>query len=119
MNTVQTGDIGEQAATDYLLRAGYDIIERKYRSKIGEVDIIARIKNTIVFIEVKTRRNTNYGFPAEAVTYRKQKKIINTALCYLQQIHNSNISCRFDVIEVFLTENNKITYNHITNAFIK
>ena len=119
VNTIKVGNIGEQAAVDYLHTAGYDILERKYRSKIGEIDIIAKIKDILVFIEVKTRRNTTYGFPAESVTYRKQKKIINTALCYLQQIHNANIHCRFDVIEIFLTENNEITYNHITNAFIK
>jgi len=115
----KVGDIGEEAAADYLHNAGYDILERKYRSRIGEIDIIAKIKNILVFVEVKTRRNTTYGFPAEAVTYRKQQKIINTALCYLQQIHNTNIHCRFDVFEVFLAENNKMTYNHIMNAFIK
>jgi putative endonuclease len=119
VNTSKVGDIGEQAAANYLYDAGYEIVERKYRSKIGEIDIIARIENILVFIEVKTRRNTTYGFPAEAVTYRKQQKIINTASCYLQYIHNTNIYCRFDVIEVFLNENNKITCNHITNAFIR
>lgn len=119
MNTSKVGDIGEQAAANYLYDAGYEIVERKYRSKIGEIDIIARIKNILVFIEVKTRRNAIYGFPAEAVTYRKKQKIINTASCYLQYIHNTNIHCRFDVIEVFLNENNKITCNHITNAFIR
>jgi putative endonuclease len=119
MNTSKVGDIGEQAAADYLHHAGYEILEQKYRCKIGEIDIIAKINNSLVFIEVKTRRNTTYGFPAEAVTYRKQQKIINTALCYLQQIHNINMQCQFDVIEIFLGENNEVTYNHITNAFIK
>lgn len=119
VNTSRVGDIGEQAAVDYLRHAGYDILEQKYRSKIGEIDIIAKTRDMLVFIEVKTRRNITYGFPAEAVTYRKQQKIMNTALCYLQQIHNINIHCRFDVIEVFLAENNTITYNHIINAFIK
>jgi putative endonuclease len=119
MNTIKVGDRGEQAAADYLQAAGYDILERKYRSKIGEIDIIAKRKNVLVFVEVKTRRNTTYGFPAEAVTYRKQRKIINTASCYLQQIHNTNICCRFDVIEIFLTENNIIKHNHIIDAFIR
>ncbi|MDF2635845.1 MAG: protein yraN [Pelosinus sp.] len=119
VNTIKVGDIGEQAAVDYLHTAGYDILERKYRSKIGEIDIIAQIKDALVFVEVKTRRNTTYGFPAESVTYCKQKKIINTALCYLQQMHNINTQCRFDVIEIFLRDNGEIKYNHIMNAFIK
>lgn len=117
MNTIKVGDKGEQAAADYLQAAGYDILERKYRSKLGEIDIIAKWRNILVFVEVKTRRNTTYGFPAESVTYRKQRKIINTASCYLQQIHNANTGCRFDVIEIFLTGNNLIKHNHIIDAF--
>ena len=99
VNTIKVGEYWEQAAVDYLHAVGYDILERKYRSNIGEFDIIAKIKDILVFIEVKTRKNTTHG--------------------YLQQIHNTNIHCRFDVIEIFLAENNEITYNHITNAFIK
>lgn len=118
VNRLKVGDRGEQAAADYLQSAGYDILERKYRSKIGEIDIIAKRNNVLVFVEVKTRRNTTYGFPAEAVTYRKQRKIINTACCYLQHIHNTNVCCRFDVIEIFLIEDNLIKYNHIIDAFI-
>jgi len=117
VNTIQVGNLGEQAAADYLCTAGYDILERKYRLKLGEIDIIATKDNTFVFIEVKTRRSTRYGFPAEAVTYRKQQKIINTALCYLKQINQAHVACRFDVIEIFLSEMNVITYNHILNAF--
>lgn len=117
MNTSKVGDIGEQAAVNYLYHAGYDILERKYRRKTGEIDIIARVRDSLVFIEVKTRTSTAYGFPAEAVTYRKQQKIINTAYCYLQHTQNMNTHCRFDVIEIFLAENNKVTYNHIMNAF--
>jgi len=119
MNTIKVGDLGEQAAADYLQEVGYELLERKYRLKIGEIDIIAKKDHTIVFIEVKTRRSTRYGFPAEAVTYRKQQKIINTALCYLKQINQNNASCRFDVMEIFLTELNVITYNHIMDAFSK
>lgn len=117
MNNIVVGDIGEQAAADYLQDAGYHILERKYRQKIGEIDIIAEFNNTVVFAEVKTRHSTRYGFPAEAVTYRKQQKIINTALCYLKQINQSNACCRFDVIEIFLAELNVVKCNHIINAF--
>ena len=119
MNTIKVGDLGEQSAADYLCTAGYDILERKYRLKIGEIDIIAEKDHTFVFIEVKTRRSTRYGFPAEAVTYRKQQKIMNTALCYLKQTHQNNAACRFDVMEIFLSQLNVIAYNHIIDAFSK
>lgn len=119
MNTIQVGDLGEQAAATYLSQSGYTILERKYRRKIGEIDIIAKINQTLVFIEVKTRSSTRYGFPAEAVTYRKQQKIMYTALCYLQQIKQEDACCRFDVIEIFLTDLDVVKYNHILNAFSK
>lgn len=119
MNTIAVGDLGEQAAADYLQAVGYELLERKYRLKIGEIDIIAKINNTLVFVEVKTRSNTRYGFPAEAVTYRKQQKIINTALCYLKYINNTTACCRFDVMEIFLEELRVVEYNHIIDAFSK
>ncbi|MBP2628943.1 MAG: protein yraN [Firmicutes bacterium] len=119
MDTIKVGELGEQAAVDYLCKAGYDILERKFRRKIGEIDIIAKKNDIVVFVEVKTRRSEICGFPAEAVTYRKQQKIINTALCYLKQIDQNNACCRFDVIEIFLSQLNVIKYNHIINAFGK
>lgn len=119
MNTIQVGDLGEQAAADYLRRAGYTIVERKYRRKIGEIDIIAKINQTLVFVEVKTRSTIRYGFPAEAVTYHKQQKIIYTALCYLKQSQQEDVCCRFDVMEIFLTDLQVVKYNHIQNAFSK
>ena len=117
MNTIQVGDIGEQAAANYLCDNGYLILERKYRRKIGEIDIIAKNSQTLVFIEVKTRSNIRYGYPAEAVTYHKQQKIMHTALCYLKQIKQDDACCRFDVIEIFLTDLNVVKCNHIINAF--
>lgn len=119
MNKLAVGDLGEQAAADYLQQAGYEILERKYRLKLGEIDIIAKINNTFIFVEVKARSSTRYGFPAEAVTYRKQQKIITTALCYLSCINKTAACCRFDVIEIFLAERRVVKYNHIMNAFSK
>lgn len=74
MNNIQIGNIGEEAAADYLCKEGYVILERNYRRSIGEIDIIANNKETLVFVEVKTRSNTRYGFPAEAVHYHKRQK---------------------------------------------
>lgn len=116
MNHITTGDKGEQYAASYLSKLGYTIIATKYRAKTGEIDIIAQDKGCLVFVEVKTRRSTVYGFPAEAVNFRKQQKIINTALCFLNQRGITNSACRFDILEVYLIKES-IRCNHIINAF--
>lgn len=116
MNHIRTGNKGEQSAVEYLSKLGYTIITTNYRVKTGEIDIIAKDKDYLVFIEVKTRRSTIYGFPAEAVNYKKQQKIINTALCFLNYRGLSNTACRFDILEIYL-EKDTVRYNHIINAF--
>ncbi|TWH48458.1 YraN family protein [Sporomusa sp. KB1] len=118
MNHIATGDKGEQSAASYLSKLGYTIIATKYRAKTGEIDIIAKDKDCLVFVEVKTRRSTIYGFPAEAVNFRKQQKIINTALCFFNQRGITDCACRFDILEVYLTKES-IQCNHIINAFGK
>lgn len=116
MNHIGIGDKGEQSAAIYLSKLGYKIVATKYRTKTGEIDIIAQDREYIVFIEVKTRRSTSRGLPAEAVNLRKQRKIINTALCYLHYRGLNNIACRFDILEIYLLQGT-IRYNHIINAF--
>ncbi len=95
----ETGRSGEDAAVRYLEQQGYSIIERNYRLRIGEVDIIARDGEYLVFIEVKTRRGRNFGSPFEAVDARKQRQICKVALSYL---HGKEIPVRFDVVAVHL-----------------
>lgn len=116
MNHIALGNIGENAAVDFLRKMGYEILDRNFRCKLGEIDIIAKNKKLLVFVEVKTRRNKLYGMPAEAVTYAKQQKIINTALYYLNGAGLSNPEVRFDVIEILYSEQG-IQCNHIVNAF--
>lgn len=114
MNNIEKGRIGESIAQSYLISKGGSILEKNYKTKIGEIDIIARLNGELVFIEVKSRSNINFGFPAEAVNYKKREKIINVAKYYLMKNCLHNISIRFDVIEVYLKDK-KI--NHIINAF--
>lgn len=116
MNHIATGDKGEQSAANYLKRLGYKIVATNYRAKTGEIDIIAKDKDCLVFIEVKTRRSTVYGLPSEAVNYRKQQKIINTAFCFLNQRGITDSACRFDIFEVYLGRDTT-ECNHIINAF--
>ena len=110
----QTGKIGEDLATKYLESLGYTIVERNFVAKQGEIDIVAKdnSKGELVFIEVKTRTNTLYGKPIEAVTEPKQKHLISTAKYYLYNKHLENEFVRLDVIEVYL-QNDLYRINHI------
>jgi putative endonuclease len=98
-NRKETGRSGEDAAVQYLKKQGYSIIERNYRLRIGEIDIIARDGEYLVFIEVKTRRGGSFGSPFEAVDVRKQRQIVKVALAYLQ---GREVPVRFDVVAVHL-----------------
>ena len=111
------GKQGETAAAQYLEAKGYDILTRNYRTRSGEIDLIAKQSTTIVFIEVKTRTSTEYGYPAEFVTYRKQQKLLKAALFYLHTVRQDFSPARFDVIEVLSTPQGLTVKNHIVNAF--
>ena len=95
-----TGQCGEDIAAEYLKKKGYKIIVRNYRNKIGEIDIIAKNREDLIFIEVKTRSSDKFGTPAEAVTYYKKRKIVNCAKAYLM-INPTDLNIRFDIIEVY------------------
>lgn len=118
-HNVKIGKIGEQKATTYLKTHGYKILDRNFRVKTGEIDIIAQKGNILAFIEVKTRTQTKYGVPCEAVNYYKRKNIYETAQMYL--LYNKlDMECRFDVVEVMLSKNvfgYVAKINHIINAF--
>lgn len=112
MDRQQTGKAGEIAACRYLEDKGYQILERNFRCRFGEIDLIALWEDGIVFVEVKTRRNRNYGRPGESVGWKKQQHLKKIALFYLSSRHKLDQESRFDVIEV---EPGEIT--HIENAF--
>ncbi len=95
-----TGQCGEDIASEYLKKKGYKILERNYKNKIGEIDIVAKYKEDLVFVEVKTRSSDKFGTPAEAVTYYKKQRIVNCTKYYLMQ-HPTDMNIRFDVIEVY------------------
>lgn len=106
------GRTGEKIAIEFLKKRGYNIIEKNYKTRIGEIDIIATDKDAIVFVEVKTRKSDAFGHGAEAVDNRKQEKYFKVAAEYLQKNDKADVPCRFDVIEL---QDGKI--NHIQNAF--
>jgi len=112
------GALGEDISENYLKNLGYNILDRNFRCKCGEIDLIAVIKDCICFIEVKTRYGNNFGIPAESVIFSKQHKIHKTAQVYILKKNIFNYNFRFDVIEVLLNnDNNDFFINHIEDAF--
>jgi len=107
------GAIGEFNASEYLKNKKYKILEQNYKNRLGEIDIIAKYKNYIVFVEVKSRSTLQFGRPSEGVDRRKQQKLRSVANLYLIQHKIMDSACRFDVIEVI----GKTEINHIENAF--
>ena len=112
MNRRGFGTQGERDARDFLVGSGADILEMNYRRPTGEIDIVARQGQTILFVEVKRRSSLRYGRPAEAVNPAKQAHIARTALLYLQENGLADAPVRFDVIEILPGE-----IRHIENAF--
>lgn len=112
------GTLGETLAEKYIKNQGYIILEKNFRCKIGEIDIIGKDKEHIAFVEVKSRYNDDYGRPAEAVNYYKQRKLYKTAEFYIMKNKLFNFSFRFDVIEIFLKlQSNRYELRLIKDAF--
>ena len=116
----EVGEFGERCAAIYLQKKGYTVAERNYRTKYGEVDIIAMDEKFIAFVEVKTRSINSNERPIYAVNREKQRKLITTAFFYLSE-HKITKQPRFDIVEVLYDKcNNKhVLIRHIPNAFIQ
>lgn len=111
------GEIGESIATTFLKGQGFAIVERNFRCVCGEIDIVAREGRTIVFVEVKCRKNKNYGPPQLAVTPFKQRQISKAALVWLAKKKLYDAEARFDVVAIVLNKNDLPEIEHIRNAF--
>ena len=111
------GRWGEEAASRYLRRRGYRILARNLRTPVGEIDIIARSRRLLLFVEVKTRRSAAYGAPAEAVGPAKQRQILRAAQWYLADRPAGRLQPRFDVIAVMPGAHGEPCCEHIEDAF--
>jgi putative endonuclease len=113
---ITTGKEGEKIAAAYLKKNGYRIMEINFRCPIGEIDIVAKEKDDLVFVEVKTRKSIELGYPEQAVGMRKQKKMSQLALWYMQKRKIADTNARFDVVAITLIpEKNEVKL--IKNAF--
>jgi len=110
------GREAEEVAATFFRKRGYDILETNYRTPVGEIDLIVRKGEVIVFVEVKARGSSAFGGPEDAVTPAKQDKIRRTARWYLMEKAPQDIDFRFDVL-AFRVRDGRTTINHIVSAF--
>jgi len=109
MKRRNTGILGEKLAKDFLKKRGYHILETNYRCPEGEIDIVARYKDSLVFIEVRTKRSLEFGSPEESITPAKKQRMKATASHYRQTHNNLPLSWRIDVVVVELNPKGKLS----------
>jgi putative endonuclease len=115
MDNISFGKKGENLAVEYLLEEGYEVLERNWRFKHIEVDIIARDKDQLVITEVKTRSGNSYGEPSTAVDIRKQRSLIFAAERYIFS-HDLDLDVRFDIVSIII-DHGRTVLEHIKEAF--
>ena len=114
---LQRGALGEMAAKKYLQKQGLKFLCANYRSVRGEIDLVFRDDDCLVFIEVKTRSSEDWTRPAAAVNARKRKLLSQCALDYLQLLKNPKVKIRFDIVEVLLRDGEVREVRHLPNTF--
>ncbi|MFO8029864.1 MAG: YraN family protein [Cyclonatronaceae bacterium] len=117
MNHVEIGKLGEDRAAAFLSDKGFLILDRNYRFMRAEVDIVAATQREIVFVEVKTRRNTSFGEPEERVDEKKKRQLFKVAEAWLHERKMEGSPVRFDVISVFRPEKEDERITHFEGAF--
>jgi putative endonuclease len=114
---LQRGQLGERAARKHLRRLGMKYLTANFRSPRGEMDLIFRDGDCLVFVEVKTRSSESWTRPAAAVNARKRRLLTQTALDYLKLLKNPAVKVRFDIVEVLLAEGTVHEVRHLPNTF--
>ncbi len=121
MNKADTRKLGKKAediAEKFLKEKGYEILQRNYQFGHGEIDIIAKDGDVLVFVEVKSRSDSRFGDPEYALSYPKQKMLVRSAHGYLYEKNIDEVECRFDLVAIKLYEGKEPEINHIESAFI-
>jgi len=114
---LRRGELGERAAKKHLQKLGLKFLAANFRSERGEIDLIFRDEDCLVFIEVKTRSSEEWSRPADAVDARKKKLLSQTALDYLRLLKNPEVKFRFDIVEVLLSDGAVREVRHLPNSF--
>lgn len=114
----EIGTYGESIAKKFLITNGYKILDMNFRNKYGEIDIICKLNNIIIFCEIKSRYTNSFGSPIESITYHKQKQIIKLSQIYIIKNKFLNYNIRYDIIEIIFNNiNASYTLNHVKDAF--
>lgn len=112
------GRLGEDEAVAYLKKQGYRLLQRNYRCRLGEIDIIVMDGETLVFVEVRSRSSGRFGLPQESIHWHKQSKVRKVAQYYLKAVQKEEVAVRFDVLALlFERENQSVQVEHIKGAF--
>ena len=111
------GVAGEQLAESFLLQQGLETLERNWRCKLGEIDLIMNSGGELVFVEVRLRKQTTYGTGSETVQWQKQRKLTRTASLYIQKHDLFHKVARFDVVSITVLPNGEYNIEHIPHAF--
>jgi len=114
---LRRGLLGERAARDHLQATGMKFLTANYRSRRGEIDLVFRDGDCLVFVEVKTRSSETWGRPASAVNARKRRALSRVALQYLRSLKQPRVTMRFDVVEVLLANGGVRDVRHLPNTF--
>ena len=114
---LRLGELGERAARKFLRKRGMKFLTANFHSTRGEIDLVFRDDDCLVFVEVKTRSSEEWTRPAAAVDARKQRLLSQTALDYLKRLRNPEVKIRFDIVEVLLADGAVRETRHLTNTF--
>lgn len=114
---LRRGELGERAAKKHLQKLGLKFLTANFRSERGEIDLIFRDEDCLVFVEVKTRSSEEWARPAAAVDARKKRLLSQTALDYLRRVKNPQVKIRFDIVEVLLSDGAVNEVRHLPNTF--
>ena len=114
---LRRGALGERAAKDHLKRRGLKFLTANFASERGEIDLVFRDEDCLVFVEVKTRSSEDWTRPAAAVNARKRRLLSQTALDYLKLLKNPEVKIRFDIVEVLLQDGAVLEVRHLPNTF--
>ena len=117
MNRKELGNKGEGVAVDYLKANGFKVIERNFRCRMGEIDVVVKKDGELFFVEVKTRSSDQFGDPLEAITYRKQRQVVKIAKLFLLKYEKKEVRCHFSALGIKLTDSISPSIKFIPDAF--